>query len=116
MLKISVPLYSYEVTYSTLCILLSGWVEVADMVFSMIMEDGDGIVQITRSVVLREELTWHALVSSCTICAHLYSLYMYHVYPLTLLKGGREKARTRLQSIECSSSSPFFCSGCAESS
>ena len=55
-------------------VLSTGWVEVAVMVFSRIVEDNDG-VQIARSVAITEELSWHVLVS-CISYTYVY-MYMY---------------------------------------
>lgn len=52
-------------------VLSPGWVEVAEMVFSRIVEDSDD-VQISRSVVITEELSWHVLVS-CILYTYMYT-------------------------------------------
>jgi len=47
--------------------ILLGWLKVRELAFSKVEEDADGILNLSRSVVLDENMGWHAQVG-VTIC------------------------------------------------
>ena len=48
-------------------IVLLGWVTVRELAFSKVEEDTDGIVQLSRTVVVGDDMTWHVQV-----CVHAF--------------------------------------------
>ena len=60
-------------------IVLLGWVRVRELAFSKVKEDADGIVQLSRTVVVGDDMTWHVQVCVrefvhhvCVLCVDMF--------------------------------------------